>query len=73
MIDVLSNCSEKYQEDSPGTDESRIRIGQTEAGRYLKVVYTPLRSGDGLFVITAYELVGKALTAFRRRRKKKGR
>lgn len=33
------------------SDHSRIRIGQTEAGRYLQVVYVP--DPGGAFVVTA--------------------
>jgi hypothetical protein len=40
------------------------------AGRYLKIVYSPLRAEKGIFVITAYELTGKELKAFRRRRRR---
>jgi len=39
------------------------------SGRYLRVIYVP--ELDGVFVITAYELTGKPLAAFKRRRKKK--
>ena len=46
-----------------------MALGQTEQGRYLKVVYVPDRE-DSIFVITAYDLGPKALKALRRRRKK---
>ncbi len=46
-------------------------LGQTEAGRYLQVVYVPDAEPNSVFVITAYELKGKALAAYRRRRKRK--
>lgn len=48
----------------------RIALGQTEAGRYLKVVYVPDPMPGSVFVITAYDLGPKALKALRRRRKK---
>jgi len=64
---VLSRPGEEF----PGTDESRIRLGQTEAGRYLQVVYVPDASGDGIFVVTAYDLTPKAKKAYRRRRRRK--
>jgi hypothetical protein len=67
VIEVL----EKPGEDRPGRAASRIALGQTAAGRYLRVIYAPDPEPDGLFVITAYELTGKPLVAFRRRRKKK--
>ncbi|RMH21186.1 MAG: hypothetical protein D6696_06430 [Acidobacteria bacterium] len=46
-------------------------LGQTAAGRYLQVVYVPDPGRRSLFVITAYDLRGKALTAYRRRRRRK--
>ncbi len=52
-------------EDRPGRDGSRVAIGQTEDGRYLRVIYVPEAKRGRLSVITAYELRGKPLTAFR--------
>lgn len=60
-------------EDRPGRDGSRIAIGQTRAGRYLRVIYVPDPEPESIFVITAYDLVGKPLVAYRRRRRKKGK
>ena len=57
-------------EDRPGKEDSRVAIGQTEAGRYLRVIYVPDPEPDSNFVITAYELSGKPLLAYRRRRRK---
>ncbi len=48
-----------------------VRLGQTAAGRYLKVVYVPDEDGESAFVVTAYELRGKALKAYRRRKRRK--
>jgi hypothetical protein len=62
---------EKPGEDRAGSGGSRIALGQTAAGRYLRVIYVPDPQPDSVFVITAYELAGKPLAAFRRRRKKK--
>ena len=56
---------------SKGSENSRFALGQTEAGRYLKVVHAPRKDGPGIFVITAYELRGKELKAYRRRRRRK--
>jgi hypothetical protein len=50
---------------------SRNKFGKTWAGRYLKVIYVPDEEGDGIFVITAYDIRGKALKAFRRRQRRK--
>jgi hypothetical protein len=55
-------------EDGPCADNSRQALGQTQAGRYLRVVYVPDEEGDGIFVVTAYPLAGKQLQAFRRGR-----
>jgi hypothetical protein len=60
-------------EDRPGTEGARVAIGQTQAGRYLRVIYVPDPEPDSVFVITAYDLTGKALLAYRRRRRRKGR
>lgn len=58
-------------EDRPGREGSRVAIGQTEAGRYLRVIYVPDPEPDRVFVITGYELKGKPLFAYRRRRRAK--
>jgi hypothetical protein len=58
-------------EDRQGDDGTRIAIGQTEAGRHLRVVYVPDQIPRSVFVITAYDLVGRPLAAYRRRRRGK--
>lgn len=65
--DVLA----RPMEDRTGRDGSRIALGQTESGRYLRVIYVPDSIPGSVFVITAYELGEKALKALRRRQKKK--
>jgi hypothetical protein len=60
----------KPGEDRQGYKGARIAIGQTEAGRYLRVIYVPDPKPGSVFVITAYELTGKTLIAYRRRRRK---
>lgn len=57
-------------EDLPGTRNSRMKLGQTAAGRYLQVIYVPDDDPRSVFVVTAYELQGKAKQAFRRRRRR---
>lgn len=57
-------------EDRPGHKGSRVAIGQTKAGRYLRVIYVPDPEPESVFVITGYELTGKPLAAYRRRRRK---
>lgn len=59
------------EDDFPGRRDSRIALGATSRGRYLQVVYLPEPEIHGVFVITAYDLRGKALAAFRRRRRRK--
>ena len=67
VIEVL----EKPSEDRAGREGSRIALGQTASGRYLRVIYVPDPEPDSVFVITCYEVTGKPLAAYRRRRKKK--
>lgn len=57
-------------EDRPGREGSRVAIGRTLAGRVLRVIYVP--EPEGAFVVTAYELRGKPLAAFKRRRRRRG-
>ena len=58
-------------EDRLGRDDSRVAIGQTMAGRYLRVIYVRDPQPGSVFVITAYELTGKPLTAYRKRKRQK--
>ena len=60
-------------EDRPGNDGARVAIGQASTGRYLRVIYVPDPEPDSVFVITAYELTGKPLLAYRRRQRRRGR
>lgn len=63
----------RRSEDRPSREDSRLAIGRTLAGRVLRVIYVPDEDGVGIFVITAYELKGKPLKAFRARERKRGR
>jgi len=65
--DVLSNPGE----DRLGREGSRVAIGRTSEGRYLRVIYVPDPAPNSVFVITAYELEGNPLIAYRRRRRRK--
>ena len=67
--DEVEEVLEHPGEDRAGRDESRVAIGQTSGGRYIRVIY--VQDAGGIFVVTAYELRGNALTAYRRRRRKK--
>jgi len=68
--DILSNPGE----DRLGREGARVATGQTRGGRHLRVIYVPDPEPESVFVITAYELRGKPLTAYRRRhRHRRGR
>jgi hypothetical protein len=60
-------------EDRAGREGSRIAVGRTRNGRCLRVIYVPDPKPDSVFVITAYEMTGKPLAAYRRRMRRKGR
>jgi hypothetical protein len=60
-------------EDRPGREGSRVALGQTRAGRYLRVIYVSEPEPQSVFVITAYELSGRPLAAYRRRRRRRGK
>jgi len=67
--DILTNPAE----DRPGEEGSRVALGRTSSGRFLRVIYVPDPEPNSVFVITAYELKGKPLTAFRRRHRRKSK
>ena len=58
-------------EDRQGREGSRVAVGQTTGGRYLRVVYVPDPEPESVFVITAYDLGPKAKKALGRRRRKR--
>ena len=60
-------------EDRAGRSDTRVAIGQTRDGRYLRVIYRRDLETGGAFVITAYEVIGKPLAAFRRRMRRRNR
>jgi len=68
--DEVEEVLERPLEDRPGAEGSRVALGQTRAGRYLRVIYVPDPMPESVFVITAYDLGEKAKRALRRRRKK---
>ena len=63
----VEEVMEKPSDDKPSSRNSRIATGQTSSGRYLRIIYVPDPEPNSVFVITAYELRGKSLTAYRRR------
>jgi hypothetical protein len=58
-------------EDRQGQEGGRVAIGRTSAGRYLRIIYSRDLEPDSVFVITAYELRGKPLAAYLRRRRRR--
>ena len=70
--DEVADVLRRPGEDRLGREGSRVAVGQTRAGRFLRVIYVPDPEPDSIFVITAYELRGKPLTAYRRRQRRKG-
>jgi hypothetical protein len=67
--EVLEHAVEDY----PGLEGSRVAIGPASTGRTLRVVYAPDPGPNGVFVITAYDLRGKPLLAYKRRKRRKHR
>lgn len=61
----------KPGEDRAGKEGSRVAIGQTNSGRFLRVIYVPDSEPNSVFIITAYVLKGKPLIAYRKRRRRK--
>jgi hypothetical protein len=49
IIEVLRRPGE----DRPGQEGSRVAIGQTSSGRYLRIIYVPDPKPNSIFVITA--------------------
>jgi hypothetical protein len=68
---ALRNPSSLWRNQLAGLEGSRVALGQTRAGRYLRVVYVPDPEPDSVFVLTAYDLTWNAKHALRRRRKRK--
>ena len=56
-------------EDRPGSRGSRVAVGKTDAGRYLRVIFVPDDGADSVFVVTAYPIGWNVLRALRRRLK----
>lgn len=69
----VEDVLKKPGEDRPGRENSRIAMGQTREGRFLRVIYVPDPEPDSVFVITAYDLAGKPLKAYRRRQRRRSK
>jgi hypothetical protein len=65
-ISVLRNPGQQFRR----KDGTLVSQGQTDAGRYLRVIYRRFIAEDYILVITAYDLKGKAKQAYRRRRRR---
>ena len=61
---------ERPAEDHLGNEGSRVAIGSTFTERTPRVIYVPGPGPNSMFVITAYDLRGKALLAHRQRRRR---
>lgn len=70
--DEVEEILATYLDGWAGRGNSRIAVGRTFGGRYLKVIYTRDPEPGRYFVITAYELSGRQLRAHRRRMRRKG-
>jgi hypothetical protein len=57
----------------PGRGGTTAVIGRTRGGRVLKVLHAPSRDGDGIFVVTAYDLPAKQLRAVNRKLRRRRR
>ena len=69
VVQVLRGAGE----DLPAPRGSRMKLGQTTAGRFLQVIYVPDADPESVFVVTAHELRGRAKAAYRRRQRRKAR
>ena len=64
LADVLARPGE----DRAGREGSRVAMGRAGSGRYLRVIYVAEPERDSVYVITAYELRGKRLLAYKGRK-----
>lgn len=64
---------ERPGEDRSGRDGARVALGKTPGGRFLRVIYVPDSKPESVFVLTAYDLKGKPLLAYRRRMRRRAK
>jgi uncharacterized DUF497 family protein len=69
--DEVQDILEKPVYDSAARNDARAARGQTQARRYVEVIYTRDPQPDSVFVITAREMRGKELKTFKRLRRRK--
>ena len=65
--DEVEAVSDRPMEDRSGGRGVRIALGQTDAGRYLRVVNVPDPVPNSVFVITGYERSVRSAAATRMR------
>lgn len=72
-VEVEQVFSSGLGEDRVSREGSRMLMGQTDAGRYLRIIYAPDEVPNSVFIITAYELRGKPLMGYKRRQRRRRR
>lgn len=66
VIEVLRRPGDVFRKG----EDALAAEGQTNAGRYIRVIYREFPDRGYLFVITAYDLKGNAKLAYRRRHRR---
>jgi hypothetical protein len=69
VLEALARPLEQFS----GRDDCTILIGRTVGGRVLKIILADAHDGEGILVITAFDLPAKQLRALRRRLKRRRR
>ncbi len=69
--DEVEDVLDRPGEDLPVRNGARSIVGQTSAGRFLRVICVRNQLQRIIFVVTAYELSPRQLAAYRRRRRKR--
>ena len=69
--DEVEDVLRRPGEDLPARNKSRSIIGQTNQGRYLRIICVREPESGSIFVVTAYDLSSRQLAAYKRRRRKR--
>jgi hypothetical protein len=69
--DEVEEVLHRPGEDLSARNNSRSIIGQTQDGRYLRIIAVRDPGRGSIFVVTAYELSPRQLAAYRRRRRRR--
>ncbi len=67
VVDAMTDPLETVK----GRGTSFIAIGRTRAGRYIKVIYSPDNVGDGIFVVTAFDVPPRQIRALIKRKRRR--